>query len=316
MLVTTKQLFDKAYGKYSLPAFNVNNLEFARAVAEGCTATQSPFIFQISRGARKYANPDLLKHIIVGIHEVYPDLVFAIHLDHGDVETCKQVLAEKPLFFTSVMIDASHESYEDNIRITREIVDLAHSVGVSVEAELGMLGGVEEDIAVDEENACLTDPEQARDFVERSGCDSLAVAIGTSHGAYKFKGPGEPKIHMDRVEAIQKILPEGYPLVMHGSSSVPQAIVEEVNQYGGKIDGSKGVPEKLLSQVAQYGVCKVNIDTDLRLAWFASMRRELAEHPENFDPRNTFTPAIHDVAKLVESKTEMLGSAGHLSDFK
>jgi fructose-bisphosphate aldolase class II len=316
MLVTTKQLFDKAYGKYSLPAFNVNNLEFARAVADGCTQTQSPFIFQISRGARKYANPDLLKHIIVGISEVYPDLVFAIHLDHGDVETCNAVTAEKPPFFTSIMIDASHDPYEENIRITRDIVEKAHAAGMSVEAELGMLGGVEEDIAVDEENACLTDPDQAKDFVERSHCDSLAVAIGTSHGAYKFKGPGEPKIHMDRVKAIQDLLPERFPLVMHGSSSVPQEIVAELNEYGGKVENSKGVPESLLSQVAQYGVCKVNIDTDLRLAWFASMRRELQNHPDNFDPRNTFTPAIMDVAKLVAHKTEVLGSAGHLSDFK
>ena len=316
MLVTTKQLFDKAYGKYSLPAFNVNNLEFAKAVADGCTRTQSPFIFQISRGARKYANPDLLKHIIVGIHEVYPDLVFAIHLDHGDVATCKQVLSESPLFFTSVMIDASHDPFDQNIQTTKEIVEMAHAVGVSVEAELGMLGGVEEDIAVDEENACLTDPDQAKEFVERSGCDSLAVAIGTSHGAYKFKGPGEPKIHMDRVEAIQKLLPEGFPLVMHGSSSVPQQIVAEVNEFGGKIENSKGVPEDLLAKVAPYGVCKVNIDTDLRLAWFAAMRRELAQHPDNFDPRNTFVPAIQQVADLVAHKTEVLGSAGHLSDFK
>ncbi|MBW3622569.1 MAG: class II fructose-bisphosphate aldolase family protein [Armatimonadetes bacterium] len=316
MLVTTKELFEKAYGKYALPAFNVNNLEFARAVAEGCTKTQSPFIFQISRGARKYAHPELLKKIIVGIHEVYPDLVFAIHLDHGDVETCEQVLKEKPLFFTSVMIDASHDTYEENIQHTRHIADLAHSVGVSVEAELGMLGGVEEDIAVDEENACLTDPAQAADFVKRSGCDSLAVAIGTSHGAYKFKGPGEPKIHMDRVQEIQRNLPERFPLVMHGSSSVPEEIVEQVNRYGGQIEGSKGVPETLLSQVPQYGVCKVNIDTDLRLAWFAAMRRELAENPGNFDPRPTFTAAIDEVAKLVARKTEVLGSAGHLSDFK
>ncbi len=316
MLVTTQQLFEKAYGKYSVPAFNVNNLEFARAVAEGCSQTQSPFIFQISRGARKYAHPDLLKHIIVGIHEVYPDLTFAIHLDHGDVETCETVTVEKPAFFTSIMIDASHESFEGNIKTTRAIVEKAHAVGMSVEAELGMLGGVEEDIAVDEENACLTDPDQAKEFVQKSGCDSLAVAIGTSHGAYKFSGPGEPKIHMDRVQAIQKNLPERYPLVMHGSSSVPQEIVAMANEYGAEIKGSKGVPEALLAQVAQYGVCKVNIDTDLRLAWFAAMRRELTLHPENFDPRNTFNPCIKFVAELVAHKTNVLGSAGRLSDFK
>lgn len=310
-ILTTKELFTTCYGRYAIPAYNVNNLEMARAVAEGCLESKSPFIFQISRGAREYASPVLLKAVIRGIAENYPELIFAIHLDHGDLKTCLEVLNEENLFFTSVMIDASHESFERNIEISREVVDLAHKRGVSVEAELGMLGGVEEDIAVDEENACLTDPKDAREFIEKTGCDSLAVAIGTSHGAYKFASK-EPKLHFDRCEAIQNNLPENFPLVMHGSSSVPEYLVEEINKYGGDLKGSKGVPEKYFPDAHKYGVCKVNIDTDLRLAWFAGMRKHLMENPGNFDFRPTFKLSMERVKEVVIKKNELLGSAGKL----
>jgi len=308
-LVTTKELFDKCYGKYAIGAYNVNNMEMARAVAEGCLESKAPFIFQISRGARKYANPKLLKAVIKGISDTYPELVFAIHLDHGTLDACEEVLSEDPMSFTSVMIDSSHEPFEENVRISKEVVKLAHLKGVSVEAELGMLGGVEEDIAVSEENTFLTDPEDARKFVESTGCDSLAVAIGTSHGAYKFKSK-EPKLHFDRCQKIKENLPENFPLVMHGSSSVPEYLVEEINKYGGKLEGSKGVPESYLPEVYKYGVCKVNIDTDLRLAWFAGMRKHLIENPTNFDFRPTFEESMRRVKELVINKNKLLGSAG------
>jgi fructose-bisphosphate aldolase class II len=311
MITTTKEIFNSCYGKYAVAAYNVNNLEMAKAVAEGCLESKAPFIFQISRGARKYANPILLKNIIKGIDESYPELTFAIHLDHGTSEVCKEVLNEEPLFFTSVMIDASHEKLEKNIKLSKEIADLAHSKGVSVEAELGMLGGVEEDIAVSAEHACLTDPVDAARFVKESGCDSLAVAIGTSHGAYKFTS-GEPKLHFDRCELIQKNLPDRFPLVMHGSSSVPQYLVDEINKYGGEIKGSKGVPEKYLPDAHKYGVCKVNIDTDLRLAWFAGMRKHLLENPGDFDFRPAFNESMARVKELVINKNKLLGSAGRL----
>jgi len=314
-LVTTKQIFDHCYGQYAVAAYNVNNLEFARAVAEACQETNAPFIFQVSRGARKYAHPALLQKIIEGVHEVYPDLAFAIHIDHGDTATCEEVIAQNPPFYTSVMIDASHEPLEGNIATSKHIVDLAHAKGISVEAELGQLGGVEEDIAVDEKDACLTDPDDALVFVRQTGCDSLAVAIGTSHGAYKFKN-ADAKIHFDRAKAIQEKLPERFPLVMHGSSSVPQEYVKEINEFGGELPGAFGVPEKYLPDVHKYGVCKVNIDSDLRLAWYAAMRRHLAEHPEVFDVRKPFTECMNKVKELVSKKNELLGSAGKLDDFK
>jgi fructose-bisphosphate aldolase, class II len=307
MITTTKELFEDCYGKYAIAAYNVNNLEMAKAVAEACFETRAPFIFQISRGARSYANPILLKSIIKGVNEAYPQLVFAIHLDHGTYEVCQEVLSEEPLFFTSVMIDASHESLENNIQISRKISEMAHKKNISVEAELGMLGGVEEDIAVSSEHACLTDPSDAAKFVEESKCNSLAVAIGTSHGAYKFT-TGEPKLHFDRCKAIQQNLPDRFPLVMHGSSSVPEDLVAQINRYGGEIKNSKGVPETYLPDVHKYGVCKVNIDTDLRLAWYAGMRKHLAENPENFDFRPTFNQSMDEVKKLVMNKNKLLGA--------
>lgn len=307
MITTTKEIFDNCYGKYAVAAYNVNNLEMAKAVAEGCVETKSPFIFQISRGARSYASPILLKSIIKGINEAYPDLTFAIHLDHGTSEVCKEVLNDEPLFFTSVMIDASHESLDKNIELSREIADLAHLKGISVEAELGMLGGVEEDIEVSAEHERLTDPADAERFVEESRCDSLAVAIGTSHGAYKFT-TGEPKLHFDRCLAIQKNLPDRFPLVMHGSSSVPEHLVDEINLHGGEIMGSKGVPEKYLPDAHKYGVCKVNIDTDLRLAWYAGMRKYLNENPDGFDFRPAFNESMAKVKGLVINKNKLLGA--------
>jgi len=310
-IISTKEMFQSCYGKYAVAAYNVNNLELAKAVAEACQESKAPFVFQISRGARKYANPILLKSIINGIGEAYPELVFAIHLDHGTLEVCEEVLNENPLFFTSVMIDASHEEFDKNIEISKRVVDLAHSKGVSVEAELGQLGGVEEDIKVDEEHASLTDPAQAKEFVEKVACDSLAVAIGTSHGAYKFVSK-EPKLHLERCEVIKNSLPHKYPLVMHGSSSVPEYLIEEINKYGGEIEGSKGVPEKYLPDVHKYGVCKVNIDTDLRLAWYAGMRKHLMENPNNFDFRKAFGVSMDRVKKLVIHKNELLGSANKL----
>jgi len=310
-IVTTKEIFDSCYGKYAVPAYNVNNMELAKAVAEACSESKSPFIFQISRGARNYANPILLKSIIDGIAKIYPDLIFAVHLDHGTLEVCEEVLNENPLFFTSVMIDASHEEFDKNIEISKRVVDLAHTKGISVEAELGQLGGVEEDISVSEEHASLTDPNKAKEFVEKTGCDSLAVAIGTSHGAYKFKNK-EPKLHFERCQAIQENLPKRFPLVMHGSSSVPEYLIEEINKYGGAIEGSKGVPEKYLPDVHKYGVCKVNIDTDLRLAFYAGMRKHLSENPENFDFRKAFKVSMNKVKELVINKNKLLGSAGKL----
>jgi len=310
-ILSTKEIFKACYGKYAVPAYNVNNMELAKAVAEACMESKSPFIFQISRGARNYANPILLKSIINGIAETYPELIFAIHLDHGTLEVCEEVLNENPLFFTSVMIDASHESFEKNIEISKRVSTLAHEKGISVETELGQLGGVEEDIKVEEEHASLTDPNNAKEFVERTGCDSLAVAIGTSHGAYKFKNK-EPKLHFERCKAIQENLPENFPLVMHGSSSVPEYLIEEINKYGGEIEGSKGVPEKFLPDVHKYGVCKVNIDTDLRLAWYAGMRKHLIENPDNFDFRKAFGLSMDRVKELVIHKNELLGSNNKL----
>src|SRR5882757_5981368 len=257
MIVTTGQLFKHAYGKYAVGAYNINNAEQAMGLFKGCIESQAPFIIQISKGARKYTDKRMLEAIIRAAAEIFPDAIFAVHLDHGDEETCYDCINSG--FFSSVMIDASHEDFEQNVAITKRVVDRAHAKGISVEAELGMLGGVEEDIQVDEKNACLTDPDEAKAFVEQSGCDSLACAIGTSHGAYKFSG-GQG-IHFDRVAAIQQKLP-GFPLVMHGSSSVPQEEVERINAAGGQLKGARGVDAHQYLPAAKLGVCKVNIDTD------------------------------------------------------
>jgi fructose-bisphosphate aldolase class II len=268
-------LFAHAYGRYAIGAYNINNLEQTVGLFRGNLgksksneepanpATSAPFIIQISRGAREYSDKRLLEAMIRTADEIFPEAIFAVHLDHGTEPVCYDCIDSG--FYSSVMIDASHEEFDENIAITRRVVDRAHEKGISVEAELGMLGGVEEDISVDADNACLTDPDQAVEFVERSGCDSLAVAIGTSHGAFKFAG--KQGLHFDVLENIQKVLPKGFPLVMHGSSSVPKEWVDRINNAGGKMKSTSGVPEEQYLPAAKLGVCKVNIDTDGRLVW-------------------------------------------------
>ncbi|TVR58856.1 MAG: ketose-bisphosphate aldolase, partial [Gemmatimonadales bacterium] len=281
MIVTTRQLYEVAYGKFAVGAYNINNMEQAKGLFEGHARAEAPFIVQLSKGARKYAGVRMLEAILRAAEEEYPEAIFAVHLDHGDEETCYDAIASG--FYSSVMIDASHEPFEDNVAITRRVVERAHAAGVSVEAELGMLGGVEEDIEVDEKHAQLTDPEEAETFVKQSGCDSLAVAIGTSHGAYKFSG--SQGIHFDRVSEIQRRLP-GFPLVMHGSSSVPLEEVERINAAGGTLDSSaKGVDADEFARAVPLGVTKVNIDTDGRLVWTRVHREYFRDHPEEFDFR-------------------------------
>lgn len=308
MIVPTKDLYKLAYGKYAIGAYNINNLEQAIGLFRGCIQSQAPFIIQISRGARAYSDKVFLEAIIRAAETVYPEAIFAVHLDHGDEQTCYDCIDSG--FYSSVMIDASHEDFEENIAITRRVVERAHAKGISVEAELGMLGGVEEDIAVDEENACLTDPDEAKEFVERTGCDSLAVAIGTSHGAYKFSG--SQGLHFDRIEAIQKLLP-GYPMVMHGSSSVPQDEVRRINEAGGQLkEGAKGVDENEYFPAAKLGVTKVNIDTDGRLVWTRVHREFFRDHPEDFDLRGPGKIFMQAYADFIAHKNEKLGSAGQL----
>ncbi len=308
MIVPTKTLFAHAYGKYAVGAYNINNLEQIMGLFQGAIDSKAPFIIQLSKGARAYTDKRMLEAMIRAAEDVFPEAVFAVHLDHGDEKTCYECIESG--FYSSVMIDASHESFDENIATTRRVVDAAHARGISVEAELGMLGGVEEDISVDEDHACLTDPNQARDFVERSGCDSLAVAIGTSHGAYKFSG-GQG-IHFDRVEAIQKELP-GFPLVMHGSSSVPQDEVQRINAAGGALkEGAKGVDTAQYLPAAKLGVCKVNIDTDGRLVWSRVHREYFAEKPSDFDLRGPGKLFMAEYAKFIASRNVLLGSAGNL----
>ena len=313
-LMTTKPMFDLAYtGGFAIGAFNVNNMELAQGIVDACAAEKSPLILQVSKGARKYANYRYLRHIIAAAVEEHPELPIAIHLDHGDtvdlVDTCIRD------GFPSVMIDGSHHPFEENLRLSAEAVKHAHAAGVTVEAELGQLGGIEEDVVgMDaheyEKNVekFLTDPEQAKDFWKRTGIDSLAVAIGTSHGAFKFKH--EAKLAFNRIEQIMKTCP-GLPLVMHGSSSVPQEFIDLVNKYGGKMPNAKGVPEDQIHMaVSKYGVCKVNIDTDLRLALTAKIREVFATKPAEFDPRNYLGPGREAIIGMVRRKLHMLNSAG------
>ncbi|MCA9936524.1 MAG: ketose-bisphosphate aldolase [Ardenticatenaceae bacterium] len=312
MIVTTAELFEIAYGKFAVGAYNINNMEQALGLFEGNIKAQAPFIVQISKGARSYANPRMLEAIIRAAEELYPEAIFAVHLDHGDEQTCYDCIDSG--FYSSVMIDASHESFEENIAITRRVVERAHAKGISVESELGMLGGVEEDIKVDEKHAMLTDPDEAKEFVERSGCDSLAVAIGTSHGAYKFSG-GQG-LHFGRMEEIQGRLP-GFPLVMHGSSSVPQEEVERINAAGGKLDPSaKGVDANEFARAVPLGVTKVNIDTDGRLVWTRVHREYFRDEPAGFDfrkPGKIFVPAYAD---FIVDKSHKLLSAGTLAQVR
>jgi ketose-bisphosphate aldolases len=308
MIVPTKQLFAHAYGKYALGAYNINNAEQVMGLFQGCIASKAPFIIQISKGARAYTDKRMLEGMIRAAEEIFPEAVFAVHLDHGDEKTCYECIESG--FYSSVMIDASHEPFEENVAITKRVVDAAHARGISVEAELGMLGGVEEDIQVDEKHAMLTDPDEAKTFVESTGCDSLACAIGTSHGAYKFSG--SQGLHFDRIKAIQEQLPN-VPLVMHGSSSVPQDEVERINAAGGKLkEGAKGVDPAQYLPAAKLGVCKVNIDTDGRLVWCRVHREFFRDKPEEFDLRGPGKIFIPEYAKFIASRNEYLGSAGQL----
>ncbi len=312
MIVTTDQLFKIAYGRFAVGAYNINNMEQALGLFQGNLQSKAPFIVQISRGSRKYANVTMIEAIIRAAGEIYPEAVFAVHLDHGDEEAAMDCIESG--FYSSVMIDASHFSFDENITITKRIVNRAHAKGISVEAELGMLGGVEEDIKVDEKHAMLTDPDEAAEFVERSGCDSLAVAIGTSHGAYKFSG-GQG-LHFDRLAEIQKRLPD-YPLVMHGSSSVPQEEVARINEAGGTIPTTaRGVDEDEFAKAVPLGVTKVNIDTDGRLVWTRVHREFFRDQPDKFDFRGPGKTFVAEYANFIAHKNEKLGSADHLDEVR
>lgn len=307
MIVTTKKLFEAAYGKYAIGAYNINNLEQTMGLFRGNLESQAPFIIQISKGARSYTHKTMLEGLIRSADEVFPEAIFAVHLDHGDEETCYDCVDSG--FYSSVMIDASHEDFETNIAITKRVVDYAHAKGVVVEAELGQLGGVEEHVKVDEADAKLTDPDQAKEFVARTGVDSLACAIGTSHGAFKFTGT--QGLRFDVLAEIQKRLP-GFPLVMHGSSSVPQDEVERINKAGGKIKGAKGVDADQFAKAATLGVTKINIDTDGRLVWTRVHREFFLAKPENFDLRPPGKVFMTEYANFIAGKNQKLGSAGQL----
>ena len=294
-LTGPKEMFARAYKEgYAVGAFNVNNMEIIQGIMLAASEEKAPLILQVSAGARKYAGQNyIIKLIEAALMDT--DLPVVLHLDHGqDFDICKACVDGG---FTSVMVDGSHLPFEENIALTKKVVDYAHARGVWVEAELGRLAGVEEDVVA--EKSIYTDPDQAVEFVERTGCDSLAIAIGTSHGAYKFTG--DAKLDFARLEKISKMMPN-YPLVLHGSSSVPQEFVAMANKYGGKIGGAKGVPEELLRKAASYGVCKINIDTDIRLAMTATIRQIFSEKPEEFDPRTYLTPARLAVKNMVQHK--------------
>ncbi|MBN2087406.1 class II fructose-1,6-bisphosphate aldolase [Candidatus Peregrinibacteria bacterium] len=308
MLVDSKKMFEDAYkGGYAIGAFNVNNMEIIQGIIGGCAEKKSPVIIQVSAGARKYANPIYLRKLIEAAVEEHPEVPICMHLDHGaDFDICKQCV---DMGFTSVMIDGSHYDFEENIRVTKEVVDYAHSKGVVVEAELGKLEGVEDEVKVASGEGSYTDPDQAVEFVERTGCDSLAISIGTSHGAFKFKG--DPKLDFERLDIITKKL-SGFPLVLHGASTVIQEFVDKCNQYGGDIPGAKGVPEEMISQAVKSGVCKVNIDTDLRLAMTAEIRKAFHDNPGNFDPRGYLKPARTAIQEMVMHKLDILGNINRI----
>ncbi|MDD5458741.1 MAG: class II fructose-1,6-bisphosphate aldolase [Phycisphaerae bacterium] len=312
-LVTSKKMFEMAYKNgYAVGAFNVNNMEITQGIVEAVAEQKAPLILQISRGARKYASMSYLKAIIDVAVAENPGIPICMHLDHGDTfETCKQCVDDG---FTSVMIDGSHHSFEDNIKVTKQVVEYAHAHGVVVEAELGQLGGIEEDVvgvSHDDISKHLTDPDQVVEFAEKTGVDSLAVAIGTSHGAYKFKTA--PKLAFDVVEQVSKKLP-GFPLVMHGSSSVLKEFKDLINKYGGQMPDAMGVPEEAISKAVKMAVCKVNIDTDLRMAMTAKIRQVFAEKPSEFDPRNYLGPAREAIKDMVKHKLNVLGCAGKAAE--
>lgn len=305
-LVTSKKMFEDAYkGGYAVGAFNVNNMEIIQGIVQAGTKLNAPLILQVSKGARAYANHTYLVKLVEAAVET-SGLPIVLHLDHGpDFETCKACIDGG---FTSVMIDGSHLPYEENVALTKKVVDYAHDHGVVVEGELGRLAGIEDDVKVSDEDSSYTKPEEVCDFVGRTGVDSLAIAIGTSHGAYKFKPGQDPKLRIDILEEVEKQLP-GFPIVLHGASSVIPEFVEEINKYGGKMDNAIGIPESELRKAAEHAVCKINIDSDLRLAMTAAIRKYMAENPSHFDPRQYLAPARAAIEGMVEHKIlEVLGS--------
>ncbi len=305
-LVGPKAMFERAYKEnYAVGAFNVNNMEIIQGIMEAGAEENAPIILQVSAGARKYAGQNyIVKLIEASLQDA--DLPVVLHLDHGaDFEICKACIDGG---FTSVMIDGSHHSFEENIAVTKKVVEYAHDKGVWVEAELGRLAGIEEDVVSDSHS--FTDPDQAVEFVEKTGCDSLAIAIGTSHGAYKFAAGTNPQLRFDILEKISAMIPN-YPLVLHGASSVPQEFVEAANKFGGKLGSAKGIPEDMLRKAAAMGVCKINIDSDIRLAMTATIRQVFAEKPEEFDPRSYLKPARQAVKDMVQRKIRnVLGCSG------
>lgn len=304
-LIGPKKMFQVAYeGQFAIGAFNVNNMEIIQGIMQAASEEKSPLILQVSAGARKYAGQTYIMKLVEAALEEDPSIPVCVHLDHGpSFEMCRDCIDGG---FTSVMIDGSSLPFEENIALTRKVVEYAHPRGVWVEAELGRLAGIEEHVV--SEGHSFTDPDEAVEFVEKTGCDSLAVAIGTSHGAYKFKG--EPKLDFPRLKTICEKLPN-YPLVLHGASSVPQEFVELCNKYGGNVGGARGVPEDMLREAARMGVCKINVDTDIRLALTASIRQYMVEHPEAFDPRQYLKPAREAVYKMVARKIrDVMGSSG------
>ena len=307
-LVTTKKMFEDAYkGGYAIGAFNVNNMEIIQGIVEAGKKLNAPLILQVSKGARAYANHTyLVKLVEAAVEET--GLPIALHLDHGpDFETCKSCIDGG---FTSVMIDGSSLPYEENVALTKKVVDYAHAHGVVVEGELGQLAGIEDEVNVSAEDAAYTNPDQVYDFVTRTGVDSLAIAIGTSHGAYKFKPGQKPQLRFDILEVVSKRLP-GFPIVLHGASSVIPEVVEEINKYGGDMPNAIGIPEEMLRQAATMAVCKINIDSDLRLAMTAAIRKHLYEYPSHFDPRQYLKPAREAIEGMVEHKINtVLGCGG------
>ncbi len=308
-LVTSTEMFKKAYsGGYAIGAFNVNNMEIVQGITEACREEKAPVILQVSKGARAYANHTYLVKLVEAAVIECPEIPIVLHLDHGDsFETCKSCIDGG---FTSVMIDASSKPFAENIEITKKVVEYAHDHGVVVEAELGALAGVEDEVNVSAENSHYTRPEEVEEFVSKTGCDSLAIAIGTSHGAYKFKPGTKPQLRFDILEEVSKKLPN-FPIVLHGSSSVPQNYVDMVNAHGGKMPGAIGVPEDQLRHAAELSVCKINIDSDLRLAMTGTIREFFDAHPDKFDPREYLKPARANIKELVRHKlVDVLGCAG------
>ena len=309
MLVTTKEMFEKAMkGNYAIGAFNINNMEILQGIMDAAAECKSPVIMQASSGAIKYARIGYLMNMVKAAEAEHPEVPFAIHLDHGpDFETCKMCIDAG---FTSVMFDGSKYDFEENVRLTKEVVDYAHSKGVVVEAELGTLAGVEDEVSVDADDARYTDPMQAKEFVERTGCDSLAIAIGTSHGAYKFKG--EARLRFDILEKVKELIPNT-PIVLHGASTVIPELVDMCNQYGADIPGAKGVPDEILNEASRRGVSKINVDTDLRLGMTAQIRKTFTEEPGVFDPRKYLGAGREQVKETVSHKMkDVFGSANRI----